>query len=77
LADGNAGAALPSLQKAIREAGQYGFVPQELEGRLLLGQAQLHAGLAEGPDTLASLEKAAAQKGFERIARAARAATAK
>jgi tetratricopeptide (TPR) repeat protein len=77
LAAGNAATALPSLQRAIREADQYGFVPQALEGRLLFGQAQVHAGLAEGQTTLLSLKNEAARKGFVRIAQAAKVASAK
>jgi TolB-like protein/Tfp pilus assembly protein PilF len=71
LAAGSASTALPSLQRAIREADQYGFVPQALEGRLLFGQAQVHAGLAEGQTTLLLLKNEAARKGFARIAQAA------
>jgi len=72
---GKPAAARESLKATLAEAKKYGFIRNELEARLALGEIEMKSGQAvAGRARLEALEKDAAAKGFGLIARKAAAA---
>jgi tetratricopeptide (TPR) repeat protein len=72
---GNSAEAVKRLSAVVTKAKQTGFVGHQLEARLALGEIEMKsANPAVGHSHLAALEKEAAQKGFQLIARKAAAA---
>jgi tetratricopeptide (TPR) repeat protein/TolB-like protein len=70
-AQGQPGEAIPILQAAVRDARKAGFLPIELEARLVLGKVEISAGREAGRRRLAELKGEARGRGFELIARKA------
>jgi hypothetical protein len=72
---GKPAAARESLKATLAEAKKYGFIRNELEARLALGEIEMTSGQAvAGLARLEAVEKDAAAKGFGLIARKAAAA---
>jgi hypothetical protein len=70
--------ALQSLEAALAEATNAGFLPFQLEARLALGEIELASGKAEqGRTRLQALEREASARGYALIARKAARALAK
>jgi eukaryotic-like serine/threonine-protein kinase len=66
------GAAIQSLQTALAQAHEAGFLGEELEARLALGEVEVSSDLAaEGRERLAALERDAEARDFLLIARKA------
>jgi hypothetical protein len=63
------------LEATLSKANQLGFVPQQFEARLALGELEMQSGKrVQGRARLTALEKDASAKGFLLIARKAAAA---
>ncbi len=68
--------AIQTLSTTLAEATKYGFVKQQYEARLALGEIEMKSGAPAGRARLAKLQKDATAKGFLLIARKATAAAA-
>ena len=68
--------AVTQLEATIAEANKYGYLPYELQARLVLGRIEMRSGAAGAAARLATLERDAKAKGFALVAvNAGRAAT--
>jgi tetratricopeptide (TPR) repeat protein len=75
-ATGRAPDAVKELESTIAEAKKYGYLPYQLQARLVLGRIASASGDAAAAGHLAALERDAKAKGFALVAaQAARAAT--
>ena len=75
-ATGRAPDAVTQLEATIAEANNYGYLPYELQARLVLGRIEMRSGAAGAAARLAALERDAKAKGFALVAaNAIRAAT--